>query len=128
MAYGRIAQKLAHSSPIAAANHEDVLCLRMYAHGNVRNHLVIDELILLRQHHIAVKRQKSPKLERFEHIDALKLALSAIELTIHANRKTHIGRMLFCIPKFHIYLSVITLRYCMLISSGPVIWQPFFFA
>lgn len=54
-----IAQSLAHDAAVTRADDEDILGIRVDGHGDVRDHLMIDELVLLRQHHIAVKRQEA---------------------------------------------------------------------
>ena len=74
VAHRRIAQELAHRAAIAAADDENVVRVGIDAHRHVRDHLVVNELIHLRQHHVAVERQKAAELLRVEDVDALEFA------------------------------------------------------
>ena len=94
----------------------------------MHDHLMVDELVLLRQHHVAVDCQKAPKLRRFEDIDALKVAPARVNLPIDLDGKARILRVLLRKPKIHASVSFITLSRRISISSGPVSEQPFFFA
>ena len=88
-----IARQLAHDAAVTRADDEDILGIRVDGHGDVRDHLMIDELVLLRQHHIAVKRQEAAEFPRLEHVDPLKFALRRIELALDLDGKIHIRRM-----------------------------------
>ena len=123
-----VAQKLAHRAAVAAADDEDALRLGIDAHRHMHDHLMVDELVLLRQHHVAVDCQKAPKLRRFEDIDALKVAPARVNLPIDLDGKARILRVLLRKPKIHASVSFITLSRRISISSGPVSEQPFFFA
>lgn len=74
VAHRRIAQELAHRAAVAAADDEDVVHVGIDAHRHMRDHLVVDELIHLRQHHVAVERQKAAEFLRVEDVDALEFA------------------------------------------------------
>ena len=46
-----VARKLAHRAAVAAADYEDALDLRVRRHRDVDYHVVVDEFVLLGQHH-----------------------------------------------------------------------------
>ena len=62
---------------------------------------MINKFVLFGQHHITVQRQEASEFLRFKHVDALKLALSAVQLLVDLDRKPHVGRVHFGKPQFH---------------------------
>ena len=54
------------------------------------DHLVVDELVPLGQHHIAVQCEHPAKLGRFKNINALVIALLGVELLVHPDAVLHI--------------------------------------
>ena len=96
-----ITRQLAHDAAVTRADDKDILGIRVDGHGDVRDHLMIDELVLLRQHHIAVKRQEAAEFPRLEHVDPLEFALRRIELALDLDGKIHIRRMPLRKPKLH---------------------------
>ena len=142
VAHCRVAQELAHRATVAAADDEDVVRIRIDAHRHVRDHLVVDELIHLRQHHVAVERQEAAELLRVEDVDALEFAAARVELAVHLDGEADVWRVVFGKPEFHrikippcvSYSTAISGRYRILLSchfttlsraivmsSGPVI-------
>ena len=93
-----VAAQLADTAAVAAADDEHFLdLLAQYGQRNVYHHLVIDELVALGQHHVAVQREKTAELLAFEYVDALKVALFGVKLTVNLNlqpdrRRVHFGK------------------------------------
>ena len=54
--YTVVFAKLARDSPVAGAYNKNAFGVRIHRHGDVRYHLVVDKLVLLGQHHVAVER------------------------------------------------------------------------
>ena len=80
---------IAHTT-ITAANHQHALHMGMHGHRHMDDHLIIDELIRLRENNTAIRAKKAPKLRRMEYIDLLIVALSGKQLLIDANGHLHI--------------------------------------
>ena len=77
-----IARKLADNAAVACADDKYILGIRVYSHRHMSYHLMVDELVLLRQHHVAVESEEPPELLRIENVDTLELAVAAVELMI----------------------------------------------
>ena len=60
---------------------------------------MIDELVLFCQHHNAVQSEKTAEFRGIKHPDGLIIAFFKVQLTGHLDGKTHIGRMIFAVPK-----------------------------
>ena len=65
------------------------------------DHFIVNELIALRQHDIAVQRKHPAKFRRFKNINALVVALFGIELAVDPDAVLYIGGMKFRKPHFH---------------------------
>ena len=65
----------------------------MNCHRDVGYHLVIDELVLFGEHHIAVEGEEASEFLGIENVDALEFAVSAVQLMIDLYRKLNIGSM-----------------------------------
>ena len=59
---------------------------------------MVDELVLLRQHHVAVESEEPPELLRIENVDTLELAVPAVELVVYLYRELDVRRMAFGEP------------------------------
>ena len=84
------------------ADDEHVLDVRVDGHRDVGDHLVVDELVLLGDHELAVEDEDSPVLVGFEDVDALDFALVAGELALALDRELDRLRVLVRVPKFHV--------------------------
>ena len=62
---------------------------------------MVDELVPLGQHHVAVERQKAAEFLAFKDVDALKVALFGMQLTVHLNLKSDRRRVHFGKSKLH---------------------------
>ena len=91
--------QLPDSTPITATDDQHPFGAGMHAHRYMGYHLMVDKLILLRQHQIAIKSQHPAKLLGLKNINPLKLTLLAKELLVNLNGKPHIRSMLFCKPE-----------------------------
>ena len=97
-----VAAQLAHAAAVAAADNEHLF--DFFAQNGkryVHHHFVIDELVPLGEHHIAVQRQKAAELLAFKYVDALKVALFGMQLTVHLNLKSDRRRVHFGKSKLH---------------------------
>ena len=65
-----IAQLTRHAA-VAAADHQHAPHVRMHRHRHMHDHLVIGELVLLREDHRAVRRHEPPELLALEDVDPL---------------------------------------------------------
>ena len=99
--YVVVTDQLAARSAVAAAYDEHVADVRVHRHRDVRYHFVIDELVLFRQHHIAVEDEKPPEFGRIEHVYALKIAAPAAQLFIHFYRELDVFGVFFGKPQIH---------------------------
>ena len=88
-----VARQLAHDAAVARADDQDVLGLAVHRHRHVGDHLVVDELVALGQHDVAVQRQHAAKLRRFKDVDALVLALFAVQLPVYADAVLDVRRV-----------------------------------
>jgi hypothetical protein len=96
-----IAGQFPHNAAIARADDEDVLCASVHRHRHMGDHFIVNELIALRQHDIAVQRKHPAKFRRFKNINALVVALFGIELAVDPDAVLYIGGMKFRKPHFH---------------------------
>ena len=100
-----VAGQFSDNAAVSGADDQHLFDIGMNCHWNVGNHFVIDKLILLGQHHVAVEGEESSKFRRFKDIDALKLTFSAVKLTVHTNGEFYIRCLQFRKPKFHLVLN-----------------------
>ena len=98
----------------------------VHRHRHMGDHLVVDELVALGQHDVAVQRQHAAKLRRLKNIDALIIALLGVKLAVDPDAVLDIGGV-----KFRNHISIVkppcqasTFRRRMSGSSGPVMLQP----
>ena len=96
-----IAGQFPHNAAIARADDEDVLCASVHRHRHMGDHFIVNELIALRQHDIAVQRKHPAKFRRFKNINALVVTLFGIELAVDPDAVLYIGGMKFRKPHFH---------------------------
>ena len=97
-----IAAQLADTAAVTAADDEHLFNL-LTEHGqrHMHHHFMIDELVPLGQHHIAVKREKPTELLAFKHVDALKIALFGVKLTVYLYLQPNRRRVHFSKGKLH---------------------------
>ena len=69
--YAVVASQFAYDAAVARADDENVLCIAVHGHRHMGDHFVVDKLVALREHDIAVQRQHAAELRRFKNIDAL---------------------------------------------------------
>ena len=93
--------QLPHNAAVAGADDQDILGLTVHRHGHMGDHLIVDELVPLGQHHVAVQGQHPAELRRFKDIDALVVALLGIELPVHPDAVLDIRGMKLRKPHFH---------------------------
>ena len=98
-----VAGQLPHHAAVTGADDEDVLGLLVHRHGHMDDHLIVDELIALGQHHVAVQREHPAELRGLKDIDALVIALLGVELFVHPDAVFHIRGVKFRKPKFHLF-------------------------
>ena len=96
----------------------------MHRHRHVRQHLVVDELVLLREEEFAVQDKHAPVFGGVEDVDAFVLALPRGNLPHRLHRETHVLRVLVRIPKLH-FAHLTTLMRLIFMSAGPVMKHPF---
>ena len=90
-----IAGELPHDTAVTGTDDEDVLRVPVDSHRYMGDHLIVDELVTLGQHDIAIKGQHTAELRCFEDVDALVVALLRVELTVHTDAVLHIRCMKF---------------------------------
>ena len=105
-----IPDQLPHHAAVTGADDQNLFYVGMHSHGNVGNHLVVDELILFREHHIAVQREEAAEFRGLKHVNALEFTFAAIELTVYPNGELHIGGLGFREPEIHKYQSFLSLN------------------
>ena len=106
-----VAGQFPYHAAVPGADHQDVLDALVHCHGHVGHHLIVDELIPLGQHHIAVQRQDPAELRCLKDIDSLKITLLGKQMTIHPQAVLHIRRMEFAEPHFHWYFPPLRLTH-----------------
>ncbi len=62
-----IAAEFPDGAAVPAPDDQHVLHMRMHRHGDVDDHLMVDELVLFREHHKAVQRQAAAELLGLKH-------------------------------------------------------------
>ena len=70
------------------------------------DHLVVDELVPFRQHHVAVQGQHPAKLRGLKDVDALVIALLGVELSAHPDAVLHVRGVKLGKPEFHMRSSL----------------------
>ena len=90
-----IAGELPHDAAVTGTDDEDVLRVPVDGHRYMGDHLIVDELVTLGQHDVAVEGQHTAELRCFEDVDALVVALLRVELTVHTDAVLHIRCMKF---------------------------------
>ena len=83
-------ERLSVRAAIARADDQNVLCFPVHSHGHMHDHFIVDELIPLGQHHVAVQREHPAELRSFKDIDALIIALPGVELPVHPDAVFHV--------------------------------------
>ena len=121
----RVPDQLPDNSTVSCSNDQHLLHMGVYCHRNMGDHLMVDKLILFRQHHITVKSQEAPELRGLKHIDPLEITVAAVKLPVNPDRQLHILCLFFRKPKIHVYTPFSTLRWRISRSSAPVKVQPF---
>ena len=101
-----VAGQLPHHAPVSGTDDQDVLGLLVHGHGHMHDHLVVDELVALGQHHVAVQGQHPAKLRGFKDVDALIVALLGVELSAHPDAVLHVRGVKLGKPEFHIRSSL----------------------
>ena len=76
----RCLSDLPQASAVAASDDEHAPRRRVDGHGHVDEHLVVEELVPLRELHHAVQREHSPEERVLQDLDALVGALLTVEL------------------------------------------------
>ena len=93
-----VSGQLTDYSPVTRTDNKHVFYMGIYRHGNMNNHFVINELVLFRKHHIAVKSEKSAEFLRLKNVNALKIAFAAVKLFVHLNGQLYVFCMKFTEP------------------------------
>ena len=93
-----VAGQLADDTAVTGTDDQHFFDVRMHGHGHMHDHFVIDEFVLFGQHHIAVQRQETAEFGRLKDINALKLALTGVELAVNADGQLDIGCVMFGKP------------------------------
>ena len=96
-----VAGQLPHHAAVAGTNDEDVLGLFVHGHWDVDDHFVVDELVPLGEHDVAVQGEHPAELGRLKNINALVIALLGVELPVDPDAVLHIRGVKFRKPKFH---------------------------
>ena len=101
-----IAGQLPHNAAVARTDDENILGVFVYRHRHVGDHLVVDELVALGQHDVAVQRQHAAKLRCFKNVDALIVALLGVKLAVDPDAVLDIGGVKLRKPHFHCKTSL----------------------
>ena len=99
--YCIVVDKLFGNSSVTSTDNKHLLDMRVHRHRHMHHHLIVNKTILLGKNNTSVKCKKLPELRRSKDIYSLIFALSRIELSLHADIKTHMRRMIFRKPNFH---------------------------
>ena len=86
---------------VTGTDDQDILGLLVHGHGHMHDHLVVDELVALGQHDVAVQRQHTAKLRCFKNVDALIVALLGVKLAVDPDAVLDIRGVKFRKPHFH---------------------------
>ena len=98
-----VAGQLPHHAAVSGTDDQDVLGLLVDGHGHMHDHLVVDELVALGQHHVAVQGQHPAELRGLKDVDALIVALLGVELSAHPDAVLHVRGVKLGKPKFHLH-------------------------
>ena len=101
-----IAGQLPHNAAVARTDDENILGVFVYRHRHVGDHLVVDELVALGQHDVAIQRQHAAKLRCFKNVDALIVALLGVKLAVDPDAVLDIGGVKLRKPHFHCKTSL----------------------
>ena len=97
-----VAAQLADTAAVTAADDKHLFNpLAEHGKRHVHHHFVVDELVPLGQHHVAVEREKPTELLAFKHVDALKVALFGVKLTVYLYLQPNRRRVHFSKGKLH---------------------------
>ena len=125
-----IAGQFLHHPAVPGADHQDVLHVLVNGHGDMGDHLVVNEFIPFRQHHVSVQGQHPAEFRGDEDVDLLVLAFPGVQVPVYPQAVLNIRGMAFTEPEFHetFSSSLIMLIFSIIGSSGPVTEHPFAFA
>ncbi len=92
-----VLQQLAHESPGSAADHKNILRLRMRKSGNVRLHFIDDELVRLRKGNASIERDHLPESLAFENLQQMIIGFDGVQSLQNADgkRASRTGRARF---------------------------------
>ncbi|CDN42600.1 hypothetical protein BN871_BO_00020 [Paenibacillus sp. P22] len=94
-------EDLAHDAAVAAADHEHLLRIRMRVEGRVSDHLMVDELVLVRRHDHAVEDEHRAEFIGLDHGELLEVRL-LVDVGFFDFGRNAVGFGLFLgIPQFH---------------------------
>ena len=96
-----VAGQLLDHAAVAGADDQHVLDAGMDRHRNVGDHLVVDELVALRELDVAVQGQHPPEFGGLEDVDALVVGLLGVQMLVDPDRMLHVGGVKFAEPEFH---------------------------
>ncbi|MPN41372.1 hypothetical protein SDC9_188918 [bioreactor metagenome] len=94
-----VAAQFAQRAAVAGADHQHFFYLGVHGHRRVDQHLMVDKLILLRQHDHIIQRQHAAELPALKDVDLLVIAGFGIQLGIHHDVQLYIIRVAFRKPK-----------------------------
>ena len=83
--------QLLHHAAVPRTDDQHVLHMGVDGHRHVGDHLVIDELVPLSEHHIAVQGQDLAELWGVVDVDLLVLAPVGVEVPVHPHAVLHVG-------------------------------------
>ena len=67
-----VSGQFTNNTAISGSNHHNLFCFFMDRHRHMRDHLIINKFIFIREYDLTVQSHKSPKFFRLKHIDSLK--------------------------------------------------------
>ena len=97
-----VARQLPHDAAVPRADDQHVPDAGVDRHGHVGDHLIVDELVPLGEHHVPIQRQDPAKLRRLQDVDLLILAPLGVQVPRHPDAVLHVGRVKFAEPQFHV--------------------------
>ncbi|MNK84672.1 hypothetical protein D3C87_1045290 [compost metagenome] len=100
MGHAGVAQDFANRSSVPAADHQHPFGGGMGRHGNVCDHLVVDELVAFGGHDQAVERQHAAVIVGVQDGDVLELGLPLEEGLLHLEGQAGLA-VLLGIPEVH---------------------------
>ena len=98
MLYRAVTAQLSYRAAVARTDNKYVLYILLYRHRNVYYHIMIDKFVLLRYHHISVKRKQSAEFKRLKNVYPLIFALLAVQLFVYSYRKLNTVAVIFSKP------------------------------